>query len=77
MKIKKVFNLKELHYFEIIFSLFFFIRPTDPTFRVEGDGKRNILLANIYKLQQWNIAMYSIDTDLIGQNERVYELMVI
>ena len=43
MKIKKVFNLKELYYFEIIFW-FFLIRPTDPTFRVEGDGKRNILL---------------------------------
>ena len=26
------------------FFFFFFIRPTDPTFRVEGDGKRNILL---------------------------------
>ena len=43
---KKVFNLKEWYNFEIIFSFFdfFFIRPTDPTFRVEGDGKRNILL---------------------------------
>ena len=27
-----------------LFLDFFFIRPTDPTFRVEGDGKRNILL---------------------------------
>ena len=27
-----------------LFFDFFFIRPTDPTFRVEGDGKRNILL---------------------------------
>ena len=25
-------------------AYFFFIRLTDPTFRVEGDGKRNILL---------------------------------
>ena len=40
---KKVFNLKELYNFEIIFR-FFFIRPTDSTFWVEGDGKRNILL---------------------------------
>ena len=35
MKIKKIFNLKELFYFEIIFD-FFFIRPTDPTFRGGG-----------------------------------------
>ena len=42
MKIKKVFNLKELYYFEIIFGFFFY--PTDPTFQEEGDGKRNILL---------------------------------
>ena len=40
---KKVFNLKELYYFEIAFFYFFFY-PTDPTFRVEGDGKRKILL---------------------------------
>ena len=33
---KKVFNLKELYYFEIIFWLFFFIQPTGPTFRGGG-----------------------------------------
>ena len=40
MKIKKVFNLKELYYFEIIIIIilfiYFFIRPTDPTFRGGG-----------------------------------------
>ena len=49
MKVKKFkFNLKELYYFGVDFLIFFFIRPTDPTFRVEGDGKRNILLGLPY-----------------------------
>ena len=42
---EKVFNLKELYYFEIIIIIIFLSdRPTDPTFWVEGDGKPNILL---------------------------------
>ena len=34
---------------------FFFIQPTDPTFRVEGDGKRNILLG-------WPYVNFKLDT---------------
>ena len=59
---------------------FLFIRPTDPTFRVEGDGKRNILLGwpnCLFVWTWWNICSNNCLFVCLFHIDRIHYLITV